>query len=138
MHENNNGVINGIVPPAPGWEYNYETQGNGAANGAEFHSWITEDIGQWDMPVIPDLRPHQQGDTVYLPSWSGNDHYSWDAVHWVAIGGYHLFWDGTDTPTVWYAESSGWDGFNWQVGEWTTSAKTMWHVVHALTSRAVW
>ncbi len=135
MHENNNGVINGIVPPATNWAYTYQTLGNGASNGAEFHSWIEEDVGQWHMPVIPDLKPHKASADYYLPSWSVEVP---SAVHWVAIGGYDGYWDGTSGPTVWYAELSGFDGHDWQVGIWPTSALTMWKVTQYLTSRAVW
>jgi hypothetical protein len=135
MHTDSNGVLNGIDPPAGFPGYHYEVLGEGAADGAEFHSWIVTDVGQWHMPIVPDLKPHKADAAYFLPTWPGEFP---SAVHWVAIGGYDGFWDGTTGPTVWYTESSGWVDNHYKVGYWPTSALTMWKVTQYLTSRAVW
>jgi hypothetical protein len=121
----------GVVRPEPDWTYAYEA----AANGAEFHSWIVEDIGRWGMPVVPDVKPHQTGAEYFLPSWE--EAYP-GSKHWVVIRGYTSLWDGTDTPTVKYSDSAGWDGQHWQPGNYTTGALTMWKVTQALYGKAVW
>lgn len=120
-----------VRKPTADWAYHYKE----AASGAEFHSWIVHDIAYYSMPVVPDLRPHDQGAQFFVPSWSAPAN---GAKHWIAIRGYNGFWDGTDGPKVSYSDSAGWDGDHWQPGNYTTGALTMWKVVKSLYGKVVW
>jgi hypothetical protein len=118
-----------VKKPSPDWEgYAYQAP----ADGAEFHSWIVTDIADWSMPLTPDVIAHKVGETYYyLPSWPNEQAGS---LHWIVIRGYDGFWDGTDTPQVYYVDSSGQTG----PGRYHTGAQIMWKVTKFLKGKVVW
>lgn len=125
------GVVDGLVAFAKypsGFFYQYK----GPSNGSEFHGWIVTDIAGYKMPLIPSLIPHNdnQAGTYHLENWT----HIMTIPHFVVIRGYNGFWDGTNTPKVYYEDSASPLG----AGRYSTGALTMWKVTSYFVGKVVW
>ena len=101
--------------------------------GAQWHSKIVTDTQQWHMafgtpvkmtsssPRLTSWRPIPPGVTV---------------LHWLTIRGYSGRWDGTNTPKVYFNDSSDQQGGG--TGSYTDSSLKMYTLNQWHTARVVW
>jgi hypothetical protein len=118
-----------VVKPVPAWSYLYATN----ADGQAMHNKVVADVYGYSMPLDIAIKPHETAKNYYLPNWPNE---AAGVKHWIAIRGYNGFWDGTNTPRIYYSDSSG-NGGN-APGNYSTGSLTMWKVNKYNASTIVW
>lgn len=108
-----------ILPP--GFTY-YAAQ---PSDGAQWHTWLREDINRWAMPMIASLAPHDPGAAYYLTSWPNPIL----AGHYVVVNGWSGVWSGdaSRSPTVNYNDGS--NGYGGSTGAFIDPAHDVWYVI---------
>jgi hypothetical protein len=118
-----------VLKPVPEWTYLYAKN----TDGADMHGKVVADVHLFSMPLVIAVKPHKDNAEYYLPSWPRE---AIGAKHWVVIYGYDGLWDGTNDPTLYYAESAG--NGNRNPGLYSVSSLTMWKVNQYNAATIVW
>jgi hypothetical protein len=101
--------------------------------GSQWHSKIITDTQHWHMAF---------GTAIKMTSSSPRLQ-SWDPIpggvtvrHWIPIRGYRGLWDGSETPRVYYNDSSDQQGGG--TGSYSDSSLKVYNLNHWHTARVVW
>jgi hypothetical protein len=101
--------------------------------GSEWHSKIITDTQQWHMAFGTAIK--MTSTSPRLSSWQPISAGT-EVHHWIPIRGYSGRWDGTNTPKVYYNDSSGQQGGG--TGSYSDSSLKVYNLNHWHTARVVW
>lgn len=101
--------------------------------GAQWHSKIITDTQQWHMGFGTPVK--MDSGSLRLSSWSPIPP-GVTVLHWLPIRGYSGAWDGTNTPKVYFNDSSDRQGGG--TGSFVDSSLKMYKLNQWHTARVVW
>ena len=101
--------------------------------GSEWHSKVITDTQQWHMAfgVAIKMTATSQRLSSWKPIPAGQEIH-----HWIPIRGYSGRWDGTNTPKVYFNDSSDRQGGG--TGSYSDSSLKVYTLNHWHTARVVW
>ena len=101
--------------------------------GSQWHSKVITDTQQWHMAFATAIKMTSSSQRLS----------SWDPIpagvtvrHWIPIRGYRGLWDGSNTPRVYYNDSSDRQGGG--TGSYSDSSVLVYNLNQWHTARVVW
>jgi hypothetical protein len=91
-------------PPNWDWVVTYlkDTDGDGGV-GDQLHDYVRSNVSGSRMALAIPVLPHQRDGRFHLSSWPNPVA---SPGHWIAAYGWKWLYDGTDTPRMYYTDSS--------------------------------
>lgn len=109
-----------------------DTDGDGAV-GDQLHDYVRSNVSGSKMPLAFAVKPHDRNSRYHLSSWPKVV----DSVgHWIAGYGWYALWTNSDTPRVYYTDSSKDEGGS--TGKYWDPTRHIAALIMEHTKRLVW
>ena len=109
-----------------------DTDRDGAV-GDQLHAYVRSNVSGSKMPLAFAVKPHDRNSRYHLSSWPKVV----DSVgHWITGYGWYAFWTNSDTPRIYYADSSKDEGGS--TGKYWDPTRHIAALIMEHTKRLVW
>jgi hypothetical protein len=109
-----------------------DTDGDGVI-GDQLHDYVRSNVSGSKMPLAFAVKPHDRNSRYHLASWPKVV----DSVgHWITGYGWYALWTNSDTPRIYYADSSKDEGGS--TGEYWDPTRHIAALIMEHTKRFVW
>lgn len=109
-----------------------DTDGDGVV-GDQLHDYVRWNVSGSKMPLAFAVKPHDRNSRYHLSSWPNVV----DSVgHWITGYGWYAFWTNSDTPRVYYTDSSKDEGGS--TGKFWDPTRHIAALIMEHTQRFVW
>lgn len=109
-----------------------DTDGDGVV-GDQLHDYVRSNVSGSKMPLAFAVKPHDRNSRYHLTSWPKVV----DSVgHWITGYGWYAMWTNSDTPRIYYADSSKDEGGS--TGKFWDPTRHIAALIMEHTQRFVW
>jgi hypothetical protein len=109
-----------------------DTDGDGVI-GDQLHDYVRSNVSGSKMPLAFAVKPHDRNSRYHLASWPKVV----DSVgHWITGYGWYALWTNSDTPRIYYADSSKDEGGS--TGKYWDPTRHIAALIMEHTKRFVW